>query len=41
MIVFKKEEPMAATIAFAILGLMTVVFGGLTVREGMMKKAGR
>ena len=32
---------MAATIAFAILGLMTVVFGGLTVREALMQKAGR
>jgi len=30
---------MAAMIAFAILGLMTLVFGALTVREGLMKKA--
>ena len=32
---------MAAMIAFGFLGLMTAVFGGLTVREGMMKKVGK
>jgi len=32
---------MAATIAFLFLGLMTLVFGALTVREGLMRKAGK
>ena len=29
---------MAAMIAFGFLGLMTVVFGVLTLREGLMKR---
>ena len=32
---------MAAMIAFGFLGLMTLVFGGLTVREDLMRKAGK
>jgi hypothetical protein len=36
-----KEDFMAAIISFAFLGLMTLVFGALTLREGLMKKAGR
>jgi hypothetical protein len=32
---------MAAIISFGFIGLMTFVFGVLTVREGMMRKAGK
>ena len=32
---------MAALLAFGFLGLMTLVFGGLTLREDFMRKAGR
>jgi hypothetical protein len=32
---------MAAMIAFGFLGLMTLVFGGLTVREDLMRKSGK
>jgi len=32
---------MAAIVAFGFLGLMTLVFGGLTLREDFLKKAGK
>jgi hypothetical protein len=32
---------MAAMIAFGFLGLMTLVFGALTLREDLLKKAGK
>jgi hypothetical protein len=32
---------MAEMIAFGLIGLMTVVFGALTCREGLMRKAGK
>jgi hypothetical protein len=32
---------MAELFAFGFIGLMTLVFGALTCREGLMRKAGK
>jgi hypothetical protein len=37
----EMEDLMAAIISFGFLGVMTLVLGALTLREGRMKKGGR